>query len=163
MRRPRLGAVFGGGLRVVAAILLVVSLFEVWWMPYGYFFVLDFRGDLGFNLDLGIPDAATKDGWERWHALDIALAALAAGLLVVTAAPRRALAAVLMLVSLAAAACVALAGFNSPGVLSSPGDPSTVATAESHAPGPGPYLALGALLAIVALAPLLRRPRAPTL
>lgn len=156
MRRPRLGAVLGATARVVAALLLIASLFSVWRLPTfesfgdvesgGYFLIFypTWPPDLGSVLNLGLGDDSFQDGWERWRLLDVALVALALGLVSTTVFRRRALAALMILGALAAGTCISLTGLDSG--------------------SPGPYIALAALaLAIVALAPLLRRPRAPTL
>lgn len=146
MRRPRLRAFIAPGARVVAALLLIASLFSVWRLPViengGYFLIFDLSAgfDPGSFFDLGFTDADFEDGWERWRLLDIAFIALALGLIATTFVRRRALAALVALGAIAAGICVALSGFNSI--------------------SPGPYLAVVALtLAILALAPLLRRPR----
>ncbi len=154
--RPR--DAIGPVARGVAALLLVASLFMVWRLPGG--FVVSLWDDPGVHprIDLGLPN---ENGWERWRALDIALAVLACALLVTTIVRHRALAAAVGCGALATGAYVLLTAFGRPQrtdlfVQTSSG-------LQMRA-GPGPYLALAALgLAVLALIPLLRAPRAPTL
>jgi len=144
MRRPRLIAGIATAARVVASLVLFASLFTVWRLPNGYFLI--FWDPTGVHVDpsLGLDDSLYQDGWERWRGLDVALTVLAGALLCTTVVRARALAAVLTAGTVAATLCVTLSGFDSA--------------------SPGPYVATAALLlAIVALAPLLRRPRSPTL
>jgi len=158
--RPRPRAAIGPVARAVAALLLVASLFSVWRLPGGSFTLLglDFGGPA---VNFGPSDELAQDGWERWGLLDLAFVALALGLLVTTTVHRRALAAVVACGTLTAAAYVLINGFDPPARADTF---AQTAAGLQPGPGPGPYLALAALtFAILALAPLLRRPRAPTL
>ncbi len=146
MRGPRLSGGIATVARVVAALVLFASLFTVWRLPSGNGYFLIFWGPTSVHVDpsLGLKDSLYQDGWERWRGLDVALTVLAGALLCTTVVRVRALAAVLTAGAVAATLCVTLSGFSSA--------------------SPGPYVATAALLlAIVALAPLLRRRRAPTL
>ena len=129
---------------LLAAVALAVSLFLTWREPDGVFFGA---------LDL----IASQDGFARWKLLDVGLLALAAALAVLAflrATSRRvprALGAVVAGAAVLAAACVAIAALDRDSV-------EVGTTVFEVSPGPGPVVALGALLvAIVALAGLLRR------
>jgi len=144
MRRPRLSGCIATVARVVAALVLFASLFTVWRLPNGYFLIFWDPTSVHVDPSLGLEDSHYQDGWERWRGLDVALTVLAGALLCTTVVRARALAAVLTAGAVAATLCVTLSGFSSV--------------------SPGPYVATAALvLAIVALAPLVRRRRAPTL
>ena len=80
----------------------------------------------------------SQTGWERWELLDIALVALAAGLMVWAARPNRILGMALGVAGLLVAGGIALNGFDG-GV--------------QFDPGLGPFVAMGALgIAVAALA-----------
>jgi hypothetical protein len=147
VRRPRFAATLGAALRAFAGLLLFASLFTVWRLPpiaNGDYFLIFWGPSLNVDLSLGFPDSEYQDAWERWRVLDLAMTALAAGLLCTTVIRSRALALALMAGNVATALCLLAGGFDFA--------------------IPGPYVATFALLlAIVALAPLLRGPRGPTL
>lgn len=161
MRRPRLRAAIGPVARAAAALLLIGSLFAVWRLPGGISFSLGEDFGLRRNVDFGLGEEFVQDGWERWGLLDVALVVLALGLLVTTIVHRRALAVALVCGTLAAAAYLLISAFDRPE--RSDLFAQTAAGLQLR-PGPGPYIALAALtLAILALVPLIRRPRASTL
>ena len=129
---------------VLAAVALAVSLFLTWREPDGMFFG-------------ALDRVVAQDGFARWKLLDGGLLVLAAGLALLAflratgRAVPRVLAAVVAVAAVLAAICVAIAGLDRESVTFG----STVFTVS---PGPGPWVALAALVgAIVALAGLLRR------
>lgn len=123
-----------------AAALIVVSLFLDWAGPDG-------------GVLFGALDLAYENGWERLGGLDIALALLAVALAVAAAVARRPRPVALVL---AAACVVAVAAVLIGGLLLEPDGADRAVQ--------GPLVALAGLaLGIVALAPLVRRPRRTTL
>jgi hypothetical protein len=141
---------------LVAAGLLIIALFAPWLEASTTNLVLFGAIDRvgGFFNAL----TAQLTGWQRWSALDIALAALAAGLVVAAwRRPPRAVRIALVAVAALCAACVVVAGLGDKTALPRdlPGFEPFVDVRESITLGPsnGPWIALaGLVLAIGALA-----------